>query len=257
MKHDLSSHIRLDQVSKRYYQPESELDLASLTRFERVYTKVVETADEGARDAALDVAKHIERCVKEKGQCVIGFGAGKCALKVYDELVRLYFADKVSFADVIAFNISELGLGVVEGDEQSTFVRLKRHLFNKVDIDPANIHTFSQEATQENVHKLCKAYENEINDYGGLDLVVCQLTKVGSLAFNEPGSTMNTHCRLMLLGGQSRVRVAEAFQRENEPLTAVTLGIANLMAARHIICVAWGEDSAPAVKYFCSIWNTS
>ena len=247
MKNELSSRIRLDQVSKRYYRPESELELASLTRFERVYTKVTETADEGAADAALDVAEQISRCVEKKGRCVIGFGAGKCALKVYDELVKLYFADKVSFANVISFNISELGLGVVEADGQSTFVRLQRHLFKKMDIEEENVHTFSQSATQENVHKLCKAYEREIEAAGGLDLVVCELTKVGSLAFNEPGSAMNSTCRLLLLGGESRLRVAEAFQRENEPQTAVTLGISNLLAARHIICVAWGEDSAPAV----------
>ena len=140
MKTELSSHIRLDQVSKRYYQPGSELEMASLTRFEKVNTRVVENSDDGAALAALEVAQCIDQCVQLKGQCVIGFGAGKCALKVYDELVKLYFADKVSLANVVAFNISELGFGVVQGDEQSTFVRLKRHLFNKVDIDPANIH---------------------------------------------------------------------------------------------------------------------
>lgn len=247
MKTELSSHIRLDQVSKRYYQPESELDMASLTRFEKVTTRVVENSDDGSAMAAAQVVQCINKCVEQKGQCVIGFGAGKCALKVYDELVKLYFADKVSFANVIAFNISELGIGVVEADEQSTFVRLKRHLFNKVDIDPANIHTFSQDATQENVHQLCKAYESEISEYGGLDLVVCELTKVASLAFNEPGSPSNSTCRLMLLSDDSRMRVAESFQRESAPRTAVTLGISNLMAARNIIAVAWGEDSAPAL----------
>ena len=66
MKADLSSKIQLDQVSKRYYNPESELELASLTRFEKVYTKVVETRTEGALDAALDIAETIDRCVKEK-----------------------------------------------------------------------------------------------------------------------------------------------------------------------------------------------
>lgn len=248
MKTELSSHIRLDQVSKRYYQPESELELASLTRFEKVSTRIVENSDTGAALAAMSMARFIDKCVQQKGQCVVGFGAGKCALKVYDELVKLYFADKVSFANVIAFNISELGFGVVKGDEQSTYVRLKRHLFNKVDIDPQNVHTFSQDATQENVHQLCKAYEAEISEYGGLDLVVCELTKVASLAFNEPGSASNSTCRLMLLSNDSRVRVADAFQRENAPSTAVTLGMSNLMSARHIIAVAWGEDSAPAVQ---------
>ena len=119
MKTELSSHIRLDQVSKRYYQPESELELASLTRFEKVNTRIVENSDTGAALAAADIAHRIAQCVQLKGQCVIGFGAGKCALKVYDELVKLYFADKVSLANVIAFNISELGFGVVKGDEQT------------------------------------------------------------------------------------------------------------------------------------------
>lgn len=247
MKTELSSHIRLDQVSKRYYRPESELELASLTRFEKVSTHIAENSEVGAAEAAQSIAQFITACVEAKGQCVIGFGAGKCALKVYDELVKLYFADKLSFANVIAFNVSELGMGVVKGDEQSTFIRLKRHLFNKVDIDEGNIHTFSQEATQENVHQLCKAYEAEITEYGGLDLVVCELSKVASLGFNEPGSPSNSSCRLMLLSDDSRVRVAEAFQRENAPRTAVTLGISNLMSASHIIAVAWGEDSATAV----------
>ena len=248
MNTDISSRIKLDQVSQHYYRPESEIELASLTRCEKVNTLITQTRTEGATSAANDIAQIIERTVHERGRCVIGFGAGKCALDVYDELVKLYFADKLSFSDVIAYNISELGLGVVDDEsEQSTMARLQRRLFSKVDIEPGNIHTFSQDANKENVHRLCKAYEAEIVENGGLDLVVCELTKNGSLAFNEPGSAMNTSCRLMLLGNESRTRVAEAFQCDDKPITAVTLGIGNLMSARHIIGVAWGEDSARAV----------
>ncbi len=245
---ELNSHIRLDQVARRYYCAESEMELAALTQYEKVSTQVTATRCEGAVAAAAEVARIITRTVQEKGRCVIGLGAGKCALDVYDELVKLYFADKLSMADVVAFSISELGLGVVaEDSEQSTMTRLRRRLYNKVDIDPANIHTFSRGATKENVHQLCRAYEAEIADAGGLDLVVCQLTKNGSMAFNEPGSSMNTTCRLMLLGSESRGRVAEAFQCDDAPLTAVTLGIGSLLKADHIVCVAWGEDSAIAV----------
>ncbi|MBR6247477.1 MAG: 6-phosphogluconolactonase [Muribaculaceae bacterium] len=248
MKGEITSHIKLDQVSERYYRPESEIELASLTRCEKVYTKIVESSGEGAADAAADVARIISEQVHEKGRCVIGFGAGRCALDVYDELVKLYFADKVSFQNVIAFSISELGLGVVsDDDERSNIMRLRRRLFNKVDIEPENVHSFSNGATKENVHRLCKAYEAEIEDYGGLDLVICELTKTGSLAFNEPGSTRTSRCRLMLLGNESRARVAESFQCDTAPLTAVTLGIGNLLSAEHIIGVAWGEDSATAV----------
>lgn len=247
MRTDLSSHIKLEQVSKRYYRPDSEIDLINLTRYEKVNTKVVETPLEGALDAALDVADTIARCVRERGRCVIGFGAGRCAMDVYSELVKLYFADKVSFANVIAFNLSELGLGVLDPEGRSTLKRLKDGFFNKVDFEPENIHTFSGQATRENVFQLCKAYETEIDEFGGLDLVVCELTKNGGLAFNEAGSTSMSSCRLVSLTGDTRSRIAESYQCESTPKTAVTLGISNIMNARKIISTAWGEGSAKAV----------
>ena len=247
MNTDLSSHIKLDQVSKRYYRPTSEVELITLTRYEKVNTVVVDTPMEGAADAARDVVETIEECVREKGRCVIGFGAGRCAMDVYSELVKLYFADKVSFSNVIAFNLSELGLGVPDPQEQSTLKRLSDGFFNKVDIAPENIHTYSSEATKENVFKLCKDYETEIDEYGGLDLVVCELTKNGGLAFNEAGSTSLSSCRLVSLTGEIRTRIAESYQCEKSPKTAVTLGISNILNARKIISTAWGESSSNAV----------
>ena len=200
MKTDLKTNIKFYQVSSRYYHPENEIELASLTRYEKVPTIISESADQGAREAALDVARVINECVKEKGRCAIGFGAGRYVLKVYDELVKLYFADKVSFADVVAFNLSELGL--TDDDELSLHTRsINEHLYTKVDIEPANIHT----------------------------------------------SARNSACRLMLLGNESRTRVAEAFQSDMPPKTAVTLGIGNILSASKIICVAWEEDSATAL----------
>ena len=124
MRTDLSSHIKLEQVSKRYYKPESEVELISLTRYEKVATNVVETPMEGAVWAAVEIADTIEQCVREKGRCVMGLGAGRCAMDVYAELVKMYFADKVSFNNVIVFNMTELGLGVPIDDGQSTLKRL-------------------------------------------------------------------------------------------------------------------------------------
>lgn len=247
MRTDLSSHIKLEQVSKRYYSPESEIELITLTRYEKVYTKVADTPQEGAIAAALDVVDTIEQCVRERGRCVIGFGAGRCAMDVYGELVKLYFADKVSFNNVIAFNLSELGMGETDPERRSTLKRLKDGFFNKVDFEPENIHTFNNTATKEDVFRLCKAYETEIDEYGGLDLVVCELTKTGGLAFNEAGSTSMSSCRLVSLSNDARSRIAESYKCDTAPLTAVTLGISNILNARKIISTAWGENSAKAV----------
>ena len=245
MKTDLKTNIKFHQVSDRYYRPENEIELASLTRYEKVPATVLETVEEGAREAAMDVARAINECVEARGKCAIGFGAGRYVLKVYDELVKLYFADKVSFTGVVAFNLSELG--VTEDDQLSTQRIINEHLYSKVDIEPSQIHCLRRLSASENVHSQCKAYEREVIDAGGLDLVVCDLNPDGSLACNEPGSARNSACRLMLLGSDTRQRVSEVFQSDIAPKTAVTLGIGNILSADKIICVAWEEDSATAL----------
>ena len=245
MKTDLKTNMKFQQVSKRYYLPENEIELASLTRFEKVPAIIMENAGDGARKAALDAARIINDCIAKRGRCVIGFGAGRYVLKVYDELVKLYFADKVNFNDVVAFNLSELGLG--DGDILNLNQVIQERLYAKVDIEPDNIHTFSRIDAIENVHSLCKAYEREIIEAGGLDLVLCDLMPDGSLAYNEPGSALNSTCRLIMLGSDTRSRIAEHFQSETVPKTAVTLGIGNILSANKIICVAWEEDSAQAL----------
>ena len=245
MKTDLKTNMKFQHVSKRYYLPENEIELASLTRFEKVPAIIMENAGDGARKAALDAARIINDCIAKRGRCVIGFGSGRYVLKVYDELVKLYFADKVNFNDVVAFNLSELGLG--DGDILNLNQVIQERLYAKVDIEPDNIHTFSRIDAIENVHSLCKAYEREIIEAGGLDLVLCDLMPDGSLAYNEPGSALNSTCRLIMLGSDARSRIAEYFQSETVPKTAVTLGIGNILSANKIICVAWEEDSAQAL----------
>ena len=245
MKTDLKTNIKFHQVPRQYYHPENEIELASLTRYEKVPTTIMENANEGAAAAAAATARVINECVETRGRCVIGFGSGRYVLKVYDELVKLYFADKVSFAGVVAFNLSELSQA--DDEELSQQRLIHEHLYSKVDIEPADIHTIGRLAPHENVHSQCKAYEREIINAGGLDLVLCDLTPDGSLALNEPGSARTSACRLMLLGTETRTRIAETFQSVTAPKTAVTLGIGNILRAEKIICVAWEEDSASAL----------
>ena len=246
MKTDLKTSIKHFQVSNRYYRPENEIELASLTRHEKVPATIVESIEQGAHEAALDVARVINECIEARGRCIIGLDAGRYSLQVYDELVKLYFADKLSFADVVAFSLSELGVGY-DSKRLNMHDLINERLYSKVDIDQDNIHFFNRPDSAEDIHSQCKAYEREIIDAGGLDLVLCDLTNDGSLAFNEPGSARNSTCRLMLLGNESRSRIAEAFLNDTSPKTAVTLGIGNILSASKIICVAWEEDSAEAL----------
>ena len=112
MKTNLSSQIKLDQIPSRYYNPEGEIELAALTREEKVYTRIFETAVEGSVYVAESLARYINTYVAENGKCVLALGAGNSTHSVYNELIRLHRDGVVSFEKVIVYNISEFFQGL-------------------------------------------------------------------------------------------------------------------------------------------------
>ena len=88
MKTNLSSQIKLDQIPRRYYDPQGEIELAALTREEKVYTKIFETESDGSNFIAESIARYINRYTEQKGKCVLALGAGRSTHSVYAELIK-------------------------------------------------------------------------------------------------------------------------------------------------------------------------
>ncbi len=246
MKTNLSSQIKLDQVPKKYYDPKTEVELAALTREENVYTRIFETANDGGKYLADCIVRYIKRYVAEKGKCVLALGAGVSTHIVYAELIKMHKEGKVDFKDVIVYNISEFFPLLPDGP--STFKRLKEVFLDQVDIKPENVRTFNPAVTKENMYEYCKDYEDSIAAEGGIDVTVCEIGAIGSLAFNEPGSAASSLCRLVLLGSEARHNISSDYKCDTIPTTAITLGIANLLSAQRVLTMAWGENNAAIIK---------
>ena len=246
MKTNLSSQIKLDQVPKKYYDPETEVELAALTREENVYTRIFETANDGGKYLADCIVRYIKRYVAEKGKCVLALGAGVSTHIVYAELIKMHKEGKVDFKDVIVYNISEFFPLLPDGP--STFKRLKEVFLDQVDIKPENVRSFNPAVTKENMYEYCKDYEDSIAAEGGIDVTVCEIGAIGSLAFNEPGSAASSLCRLVLLGSEARHNISSDYKCDTIPTTAITLGIANLLSAQRVLTMAWGENNAAIIK---------
>lgn len=245
MKTNLSSQIKLDQIPKRYYAPEGEIELAQLTQKEKVYTKIFENAVDGSDYIAKKIVKIIQRNVEVKGKCVLALGAGTSTHSVYARLIELYKEGQVSFQNVIVFNISEFF--PIQPEGPSTLRRLKEVLLDKVDILPQNIRSINPAVTKEDMFEYCRDYERSILNAGGIDLTVCEVGRTGTLAFNEPGSAESSLCRLVLLTHESRQKIASDYKCETVPTTAITLGIKNIMDSRRVITMAWGDNNASTI----------
>ena len=246
MKTNLSSQIKLDRIPRRYYDPQGEIELAALTREEKVYTKIFENVNDGSRYIADSIVRYIKRYVAEKGKCVLALGAGTSTHSVYAELIKLCKNGEVSFKDVIVYNISEFFPLLPDGP--STLKRLNDVFLQHIDIKPENIRTIDPAVTKEDMFDYCKAYEQSIANEGGIDVTVCEVGAIGTLAFNEPGSPASSLCRLVLLGSEARHIVSSDYNCENVPTTAITLGISNLLSARRVVTMAWGENRASIIK---------
>lgn len=244
MKTNLSSQIKLERVPKRYYCPDNVLELTALSRFEKVFTEVYESADGGASHVAKKIATIIEKCNAENRKCVMALGWGLGTHVVYRELVEMHKANGFSFANTIVFNVSEF-YPAIEG-EKSTLSILKEVFIDNVDIKPENV--FSPEAA-ENVFEYCKQYEEAIAKLGGLDITLLELGQSGSLSFNEPGSQLSSTTRLMLLSKESQNLVSKVFQTNDKGVnSAITMGISTLLNAKETFVVGWGEEIASSLK---------
>ena len=246
MKTNLSSQIKLDRIPRKYYDPQGEVELAALTREEKVYTRIFETVNDGSNYLARNIAKYIKRNVAEKGKCVLALGAGMNTHSVYAELIKLCKEGEVSFNKVIVCSIGEFFPLIPNGP--CTLNLLKEVLLDHVDILPENIHTFDANVTKEDMYECCKSYERKIASEGGIDICVCEVGAVGSLAFNEPGSAATSLCRLVLLGSEARHKIASDYKCDTVPTTAITLGIGNILSARRVLTMAWGENNAAIIK---------
>ncbi len=246
MKTNLSSKIQLDSIPRRYYAPGDEIELAALTREEKIDTRIYETVAEGSTDIAMHVVHALERAEAKHGKFVMALGAGNGTAAVYASLIELYKSGKVSFKNTVVFNLAEFYNNGTEG--VSTLDILRDTILKETDIPSDHVYNFNTACPKEKVGTMCREYSAQMEAAGGLDLVLLQVGPQGSLGLNEQGSTASSVARLVLLSGEQRQSTASAYNLDKIPATGLTLGLSEILSARRIIAMAWGENRAATVQ---------
>ncbi|HRZ96349.1 MAG TPA: PIG-L family deacetylase, partial [Paludibacter sp.] len=134
-------------------------------------------------------------------------------------------------------------------DRHSNARLLRRNLLDKVDIKPEKFYTPDASVNRSNVNDFCRHYEELIEKYDGLDLVLVSVGMVGNIAYNEPGSQVSTLTRLMLLDNASQRDLKRYYSSISEvPASAITMGLSTLLNAKQLILLAWGENKSSILK---------
>jgi glucosamine-6-phosphate deaminase len=204
-----------------------------------------------AHAASVAVARQIDDLIRSKAAqglpAVLGLATGSTPVGIYNELVRLHQEEGLSFKKVITFNLDEY-FPMARHELQSYWRFMHEHLFDHVDIPPANVHIPDGTIPITDVPAFCQRYERQIQEAGGLDLQLLGIGRTGHIGFNEPGSGRDSRTRLITLDRTTRLDAAsDFFGEEHVPRRAITMGVGTILAAKRVVLLAFGEHKAPVI----------
>ncbi|UCF19061.1 MAG: glucosamine-6-phosphate deaminase [Gemmatimonadota bacterium] len=215
---------------------------------ERLRTVIVEDPRDLAVLLADRIVEVIRRETAAKGNCVLGLATGSTPIGIYRELIRRYEIGEVDFSRVVTFNLDEYY--PMAPDSIHSYRRyMMENLFDRVNIDPVNVHIPDGSVAWDRLDDHCAAFEEEIEAAGGIDFQILGIGRSGHIGFNEPGSPAESRTRLITLDTITRRdAAADFFGEDNVPLEAITMGIATILEAREIALIATGEHKAAIVR---------
>jgi len=184
----------------------------------------------------------------EKRSFVLGLPTGSSPLATYRELISLNKKGKVSFKNVITFNMDEY-VGISENHPESYHSFMWNNFFNFIDINPENVNILNGNALD--VNEECQRYETKISSVGGIDLFLGGCGEDGHIAFNEPGSSLNSRTRIKTLNYDTILANSRFFDNDisKVPTTALTVGVGTILDAREVVIIVTGHRKARALHH--------
>ena len=179
---------------------------------------------------------------------VLGCPTGSSPLGMYRELIALNKSGKVSFKNVVTFNMDEY-VGLPEQHPESYYSFMWNNFFRHIDIKPENTNILNGNAND--LDKECAEYEEKIKSYGGIDLFMGGIGPDGHIAFNEPGSSLNSRTRQKTLTTDTIIANSRFFDNDinKVPKTALTVGVGTVLAAKEVMIIVNGHNKARALYH--------
>lgn len=139
---------------------------------------------------------------------VLGLPTGSTPLLAYKQLIRKHKEGKISFMNVVTFNMDEY-IGLPRDHPESYWTFMHSNFFDHIDIKKENINILN--GNTDNHEAECARYEEKIKSYKRINLFMGGVGQDGHIAFNEPGSSLSSRTRIKTLMEDTRIANARFF----------------------------------------------
>ena len=196
-------------------------------------------------------AEHIANAInshKENRPFVLGLPTGSSPLGVYKRLIAMNKAGKVSFRNVVTFNMDEY-VGLPREHDQSYWYFMHENFFNHIDIPAENINILDGMA--EDPEAECLRFEEKIASFGGIDLFMGGAGVDGHIAFNEPFTSLTSRTGVRALTEDTIIVNSRFFGGDvnKVPKTALSVGVGTVCDAKQVLLLISGHNKARALRH--------
>ncbi len=196
-------------------------------------------------------ANHIADAInnhKQERPFVLGLPTGSTPLGVYKRLIEMNKAGKVTFKNVVTFNMDEY-VGLPKEHDQSYWYFMHENFFNHIDIPAENINILDGMA--EDGETECQRYEDKIASYGGIDLFLGGCGVDGHIAFNEPFTSLSSRTGIRALTEDTLLVNSRFFGGDvnKVPKTALSVGVGTVCDAKQVLLIINGHNKARALRH--------
>ena len=196
------------------------------------------------KEASQEAYKILKGLVDENS--TLGLATGSTPTDLYEEMIADYKAGNFSYKNIKSYNLDEY-VGISYDHPESYHKFMETNLFDHVDIDKENTHV--PDASASDLELAVKSYQEELNK-AKIDVQILGIGGNGHIGFNEPGTPFDAGVHVVDLKEET-IQANSIFFDGNinlVPKQAMTMGIKDIMRAKHIILLAFGKAKQDAVR---------
>ena len=196
------------------------------------------------QEASKEAYKILRSLINENS--TLGLATGGSPTGLYSEMIADHKAGNFSYKNVKSYNLDEY-VGISYDHPESYHKFMETNLFDHVDMEKENTHV--PDASAEDLEDALKSYQEALNN-ANIDVQLLGVGSNGHIGFNEPGTSFDTRVHIVDLKQETIEANSRFFNNDINlvPKQAVTMGIKDIMKAKHIILLAFGEAKQQAIK---------
>jgi 6-phosphogluconolactonase/glucosamine-6-phosphate isomerase/deaminase len=197
---------------------------------------------ENPEAAAFHAADTLASILRTKPDALLCLAAGHSSLPFFDAVI----AGGLDFSEARFAELDEW-LDIPPDTPGSCTSFMRNNFFFRAKIREEQICLF--DPLTENPVEECRRMEEQIDRWGGIDYLLLGMGMNGHLALNEPGAGFTEGARAVALSSTTLEVAPKYFPAGMPPITrGITLGIANILAARRIQLLVSGAHKQKIVR---------